>query len=141
MLYKFQQNIILSIQNLILLFSSIFINLIKNAIEAGLTTPIIKVYVETSDPFVKITVADDGKGMSTDLLNQLGHQEVTYGKIDGHGIGLYKASKIVNSWSGNLNIKSQLGVGTSVSISLPIIEPPTSFISEINFQLIKTVLS
>ena len=81
---------------------------------------------------MEITVKDNGKGIPIDLLGKLGTRGETHGKEDGSGLGLFHARTSCEAWGGNLSIKSQLGVGTTVSISLPRSNPPPWFVSQLS---------
>lgn len=68
----------------------------------------------------QISVIDDGKGIPSEILNQVGNEGFTYGKPQGTGLGLHDAITTVRKWNGELTIESQPQIGTIVVITLPI---------------------
>ena len=73
-------------------------------------------------PWVKIVVADTGKGIAEDFLAnhvfQEFHQENNI--TPGLGLGLCVVRKIVSSLKGKVSITSKVGVGTTVTVLLPL---------------------
>jgi hypothetical protein len=53
--------------------------------------------------------------------------------MGGSGLGLYHAHNSIKSWGGRLNIVSQLGKGTQVTITLPKVAAPAWFVNELAF--------
>ncbi|WP_078395030.1 PAS domain-containing sensor histidine kinase [Shouchella patagoniensis] len=97
----------------------LFINIIKNATEAGAT--IIEVDSKPIDDYVCITVQDNGCGISSDRIEKLG--EPFYSRKEkGTGLGLTISHKIVEAHLGKIHYDSKLDVGTTVFISIPLYE-------------------
>ncbi|KAI0396605.1 hypothetical protein F5Y17DRAFT_92051 [Xylariaceae sp. FL0594] len=73
-------------------------------------------------PWVKIVVADTGKGMSQDFLAN--HLFQDFWQEDenepGLGLGLSIVKKIVTSLKGKVSIESKVGVGTTATVLLPL---------------------
>ena len=66
----------------------------------------------------KITIIDNGKGMSNDVLNHIG--EVFYStKHSGTGIGIAYIKKIIELHKGKIVYKSKEKEGTTIIINLP----------------------
>jgi hypothetical protein len=122
------------------LFKRILINLINNAIEAKPKSNAIHIKLGCTDSSVQISINDDGKGIPKNILSKLGKEEVTHGKDDGHGIGLYHATQTVTSWGGKLKILSEDGHGTTISIILPRTDPPGWFTPYINLSGINKIV-
>ncbi|MEO6149380.1 MAG: CheR family methyltransferase, partial [Mucilaginibacter sp.] len=100
---------------------SILFNLIANAIKFRRDTlPVIKIRVKKEDGGVLLVVEDNGKGINKDGLDKIFDM---YGRlnqdIEGSGIGLYLAKKIVNAAGGNMVVESTPGKGTKFMIYLP----------------------
>jgi hypothetical protein len=55
------------------------------------------------------------------LLLKLGREKVTFDKNNGNGLGVFYAVQTINSWGGYVDIQSQLNIGTTIKITLPII--------------------
>jgi len=91
---------------------------------------------ETSD-VIAIAITDNGKGIPQDIIPKLMQKGASFGK-EGHkksgsGLGLYHARETVESWGGNINIESQLGEGTKITITIPKQQAPDWFVPEITF--------
>jgi two-component system sensor histidine kinase HydH len=67
---------------------------------------------------IDITVADNGEGVSEDLLEHLLDPYFTT-KPEGTGLGLAIANKIIDEHLGTISFVSRQGKGTTVTISLP----------------------
>ncbi len=109
-------------------------NLINNAIDAIQSERQGKISIEClslKEGPSCIVIQDNGIGISSELLPKLGQRDVTYGKKDGSGIGLYHARTAVETWGGTFAITSEIDRGTKVCISLPFAPPPDWFVSEL----------
>ena len=95
----------------------VFINLIKNAIEA-LETGTITLYVKDDHDHVTIEVSDNGPGIPDDILSQIGDPFMS-SKEDGTGLGLLICEKIIKDHHGSLSLHTQIGKGTTFTVSLP----------------------
>ncbi|KAK8099023.1 uncharacterized protein PG998_012264 [Apiospora kogelbergensis] len=73
---------------------------------------------------IRIVVSDTGKGMSKDFLdNDLFKPFMQEDQLSaGTGVGLSLVKKLVSSLGGEVSVKSQLDVGTAVTVLLPL--PP-----------------
>ena len=68
---------------------------------------------------ILMEIADTGKGISPAHLHQL--FQPFFSKFpDGTGLGLVIVKKIIDDHQGNIQIKSQEGIGTTVFITLPV---------------------
>ncbi|KAI0966136.1 hypothetical protein F4678DRAFT_301348 [Xylaria arbuscula] len=80
--------------------------------------------------WAKIVVTDTGKGITEDFLrNHLFQEFFQEDNINpGLGLGLCVVKKIVSSMKGRISIKSQVGVGTTATVLLPLqpINHPTN---------------
>ncbi|GAE35374.1 MASE3 domain-containing protein [Halalkalibacter akibai] len=98
----------------------VFINLYKNAMEAmpngGTITT--ELSVEKND-WVSIAITDQGGGIPADIIPKLGEPFYTL-KEKGTGLGLMVSKKIIESHQGNLDIKSEPNIGTTMTIRLPV---------------------
>ena len=73
---------------------------------------------ENSDSF-KLIISDTGKGMSKETLKKVFEPFIsTKSSVYGVGIGLFKAYTIAKVLGGDLEIKSELTVGTEVIITI-----------------------
>lgn len=94
----------------------VFLNLIKNSIEAMPSGGKITVVVEKSDTEISITIKDEGVGMETEQVQKLGEPFFTT-KINGNGLGLMVSYKIIQNHKGTIQVSSELNQGTTFHIS------------------------
>ncbi len=94
--------------------SRVFINLIKNAIQAipHKQKGKIEIILERNKNKAKITVKDNGEGIPEDKKERLFEPSFTT-KTTGMGIGLAIVKNIVESAGGNISFESSTGKGTS----------------------------
>lgn len=102
-------------------FESILSNLITNALEASDMNSLVTIESEANNQNYVITLSDHGKGIPPELLLKLGREKVTFDKNNGNGLGVFYAVQAINSWGGTVDILSQLNIGTTIKITLPII--------------------
>ncbi|MEK7721966.1 MAG: ATP-binding protein [Elusimicrobiota bacterium] len=110
-------------------FRRIISNLVNNAVEVLGDKGRVSVGLAYSAEDIILTVADNGKGIPPEILTKLGQRGETHGKAGGSGLGLYHARTTVESWGGSLNITSELGKGTTVTINLPKAAAPEGFVA------------
>ncbi|MCL6518176.1 ATP-binding protein, partial [Alicyclobacillus sp.] len=96
----------------------VFINLVKNAIEAMPTGGDVWLEAAASDGMVTAWVRDNGPGIAREVLAQLGQPFFTT-KPYGTGLGLQVSRRIVEEHGGRMRIESEPGAGTRVAVSLP----------------------
>ena len=98
----------------------VFINIIKNAIEAMPTGGFIDITTELFfDNHVLISIQDYGTGISEAVLDKLGEPFYTT-KEKGTGLGLMVTYKIIEEHAGWIEVASEEGKGTLFQIYLPI---------------------
>ncbi|MDG4656827.1 ATP-binding protein [Ectobacillus antri] len=93
------------------------LNIIKNAIEATSSGGVV-VTTAAVKSGVEIRIVDTGKGMTTEQLERIGTLFYTT-KDKGTGLGTLISLRIINMMNGTLMYKSQPGVGTEATITLP----------------------
>ncbi|TVZ25846.1 histidine kinase/DNA gyrase B/HSP90-like ATPase [Gillisia sp. Hel_I_86] len=100
------------------LMEQVLINLILNAIEAGTEMEHSKVQVSAgkkTDGRLFIRVADNGTGISEEIMEEIFIPFFTT-KKNGSGIGLSLSKQIMMLHGGKIQIESELGTGTKVSL-------------------------
>lgn len=98
----------------------VFINIIKNAIEAMEDGGIIRIELfRLSREEIGITITDQGIGIPSHILPKLGEPFFT-SKENGTGLGLMISQGIIEGHKGMMEIFSKPGKGTRVDIVLPI---------------------
>ncbi|MGA9212239.1 ATP-binding protein [Kaistella sp.] len=100
--------------------SRIITNLVSNARQAGddKRENIINIDVEQRQKRIIITVEDNGIGISEDYYSRIFEPNFT-SKSSGMGLGLTMVRKMVEDYKGEISVKSELGKGTTFTISLP----------------------
>ncbi|WP_187434005.1 PAS domain S-box protein [Paenibacillus methanolicus] len=96
----------------------VFVNLLKNAIEASSPGCSIEVAIERSEGELRIRFADQGCGMPEEMVKRLGEPFYTT-KEKGTGLGYMVMRRIIESHHGRLAISSRQGDGTTVEVILP----------------------
>jgi signal transduction histidine kinase len=116
------KNILFSKKNL----RSILYNLISNGIKfKSDQPPVINVRTAKEGDCVILSVQDNGIGMTKDDIDKIfGMYDRLHQDIEGHGIGLYLAKKIVDAAGGNIIVESDPGKGSKFTINLKC-EPET----------------
>jgi two-component system, sporulation sensor kinase A len=97
----------------------VFINLIKNALEAIEREGVIGISLLIDLDKVVVVVEDNGVGIPKDQLNRIGQSFFT-NKEEGTGLGLMVTYNIISNHNGEISIESNEEVGTSIKIKLPI---------------------
>lgn len=102
----------------------VFINIIENAIKYTNRGGLIRVETAEMGAHVQIVISDTGVGISKEDLPNIKNKFYKANKTrPGSGIGLALADEIVRRHKGRLDIDSEEGVGTTVTILLPIAPP------------------
>ena len=99
----------------------VFINLLKNAVEAKdeeKENHYIRVTAEELDHEVLITIEDNGIGMDEETLHHMSDMFFTT-KTKGSGLGVGLSKEIIELHHGSLIYQSKKGVGTRVKLTLP----------------------
>lgn len=105
----------------------VFINIIENAIHYSHAHASILIESEIVDSKAMLTITDYGIGIPTDDLPYVTERFYRVNKArsrsdGGSGLGLSIVEQIVKQHKGNLKLKSTLGEGTTVFVTLPLME-------------------
>jgi putative PEP-CTERM system histidine kinase len=105
--------------------ASVVSHLITNAQDATSPPGTIAVEVGELDGRALVEVRDTGVGMSEEFIRKRLFKpfDTTKGYA-GMGIGVYQAREVIRALGGEMRVKSSLGVGTTVSILLPLSRSP-----------------
>jgi len=99
----------------------ILMHIIRNAQDATANNGFIDINVQHEEKFVKIEVEDNGSGMDEDFLtNRLFKPFESTKSSMGMGIGAYQVREFIQAMGGAILVASEVNIGTSVSITLPI---------------------
>jgi signal transduction histidine kinase len=96
-----------------------FINLIKNAIDAMPNGGNLTVTSEKTGDTVKIAFADTGTGISEENLKKLFGPLFTT-KAKGMGLGLAICKRIVEAHGGKISVESAVDKGTTFTVTVPV---------------------
>jgi anti-sigma regulatory factor (Ser/Thr protein kinase) len=110
-------------------FKRLLSNLINNSVEAMGDHGKVEVRVSCSEDRseIKLAIQDNGKGIPSEVLERVGSRGYSFEKNQGSGLGLFHARSSVEAWGGSLDIKSKLGSGTTVTLSIPTCAAPDWF--------------
>lgn len=103
----------------------ILLNLLSNAVKFTPAGGHVRIDAVRRDGFVVLSVSDTGVGIPADALKGLGNPFVQVrddagATHKGTGLGLALVRSLVEMHGGEWRIESQVGHGTTVSVSLPI---------------------
>ncbi|WP_100399201.1 PAS domain S-box protein [Bacillus sp. FJAT-44742] len=96
----------------------VFLNILKNAIEAMPNGGLLKIEAREFSSYVEIEIEDDGIGISPERMRKLGEPFYS-NKEKGTGLGLMVCYKIIEEHHGEIYFASEEGKGTTVTIRLP----------------------
>ncbi|GIP19889.1 HAMP domain-containing sensor histidine kinase [Paenibacillus sp. J22TS3] len=101
----------------------VFLNLVDNAIKFSTEESWIHLDISVKDEWAVVEVIDSGIGISEEHLRrvkdrffQVNHQG------GGTGLGLAISQQLVELHNGDMEMRSELGVGTTVSVRLPLLD-------------------
>ena len=101
-------------------------NLISNAIRyRNGKDPVIKVSVVINQFRATLAIQDNGKGIEKDHLPHI--YKMFYRATDdgaGSGLGLYIVKEVIDRLNGHINIESEIGEGTTVTLDIPELSDP-----------------
>jgi signal transduction histidine kinase len=104
-----------------------FLNLVLNAVQAmpqggrlTLTTRAVAAPGGGKPTHVAIDFKDTGEGMSEDQRRRAFTSLLSTTKAKGTGLGLAIVSRVVETHRGKVKIKSRIGHGTTLSVTLPV---------------------
>jgi two-component system phosphate regulon sensor histidine kinase PhoR len=107
--------------------TQLFDNLVNNALRYGCDKPdsVIEISAARSDQWVTVDVTDHGPGIAREHLPRVTERfyrvdDARSRESGGTGLGLAIVKHIVERHKGALDIRSTIGVGTTVSVRLPV---------------------
>lgn len=97
----------------------VFLNFVKNGMEAMPNGGNIKVRTELKENSVQISIEDTGIGIAPSQLKKIGEPFYTTKKT-GNGLGLMVSFKIIEGHRGKVEVESEVNKGTTFNILLPL---------------------
>ena len=100
---------------------SVFVNMLRNASQAIEGTGQITIETLRAGDDIKIKFTDTGRGIPPENLDKLFDRGFTTKSLDeGTGLGLSICKQIMEEHHGKIEVESQVGKGTTFTITLPI---------------------
>jgi PAS domain S-box-containing protein len=100
--------------------TQVFVNLITNAAQAIARGGTIRLGLHADAGQVRVTVADDGPGMTSEIQRHLFEPFFTTRPGRGVGLGLATVKEIVERHGATVVVESAPGQGTRVTVALPV---------------------
>jgi PAS domain S-box-containing protein len=105
------------------LFRQVILNLVKNAVAAitseNQTRRAITISSAIKHDRYTLKISDTGSGMDEKTLSHIFEPYFTT-RIDGTGLGLTMAYKIIKEFFGDITVSSKMGEGTTFVVTLPV---------------------
>ena len=99
----------------------VVVNLIRNAVEAGDGKVLVTIRTQRTAAGVRLVVGDSGCGMTQEqLAHVFDPLYTTRRQLGGSGLGMSIAYGIIKGHDGLMEVQSKPGMGTSVTIDLPV---------------------
>lgn len=96
----------------------VLLNLMLNAIEAMPAGGTLSIAVNQIDDTVRLELTDTGRGIGDEEAGKIFEPFYTT-KAQGLGLGMPYAKKVIDQHGGKISLSSRLGVGTTISVTLP----------------------
>jgi len=97
------------------------LNLLLNAIDASAAGDSIIITTEAAGARIKLSVQDTGRGIAPEEIENIFKPFYTT-KTRGSGLGLAIVDRIVKEHKGEITVESNLGKGTTFTLTLPVYE-------------------
>jgi signal transduction histidine kinase len=106
--------------------TQVITNLVENAAKFSADGSLILLTAKAKDNDLVLSVEDHGIGISQEDMDKLFNRfyqanNVVTGKTKGTGLGLSIAKQIIEFHGGQIEVESELGVGTTFSFTIPIL--------------------
>ncbi len=94
-------------------------HLVQNALDATPQEGSVRLLLERFSGQVKLVICDTGVGMSEEFIKTRLFKPFNSTKHSGMGIGSYESAQYIRELGGSIDVESQLGRGTTVTVLLP----------------------
>jgi putative PEP-CTERM system histidine kinase len=100
-------------------FERVIGHLVQNALDASKGDGIVSLSIHPGEDEVGIEVCDEGAGMSQQFIRERLFKPFQTTKDAGMGIGAYEAHQYVSELGGRIDVESEPGRGTRMTVWLP----------------------
>ena len=97
---------------------TVLMHIIQNALDACEEDHPVEIILDQDKNYVILKVIDQGVGMDREFIKNELFRPFRSLKVGGYGIGAYESRQLIHKMSGRMEVKSNPGEGTSVSIYL-----------------------
>ncbi len=105
--------------------NQVFMNLLVNALQAMKSGGTLTIRTEPLDGAVRISIQDTGQGIPKEIREKIFDPFFTTKPVgEGTGLGLSITHEIIAKHGGHLHLESEVGVGTTFQITLPLAGAP-----------------
>lgn len=98
----------------------VFYNIASNARDAMPQGGMLTLTTALDGDYVRIDFKDTGTGMPDEVKKKIFEPFMTYGKKHGTGLGMAIVKKVIDDHHGTIDIESEMGHGTTITIRLPV---------------------
>ena len=99
--------------------TQVMLNLCLNSIQAMADGGTLNISTSMEEKWAVVEIADNGSGIAPDITSKIFEPYFTT-KHGGTGLGLAMSAKIIDDHKGQIQISSDQGRGTTVSVKLPL---------------------
>lgn len=97
-------------------------HLVQNALDATPASGRVWVRLQRDAGRALLEVGDTGQGMSPEFVRERLFKPFQTTKDAGMGIGAYESFQYIQELGGKVNVESEVGVGTRITVVLPVLE-------------------
>lgn len=125
---KYGTNIVCELEKPLMLYGDernikgVLVNIIDNSIKYGKINSTIIVKGINEEKYVSISISDEGNGIPEKEINKIFEPFYRIGKTqneEGAGLGLSISKTIIDKHHGEINVKSEMNVGSTFTIKIP----------------------
>jgi signal transduction histidine kinase len=103
--------------------NQVWMNLVQNSLHAMENKGTITIKTEVCDGYAVINFKDTGSGIPNEIIDRIFEPFFTTKQQgEGTGLGLDIVKKIIKNHNGKIEVESEVGVGTTFRVFLPLIE-------------------
>jgi signal transduction histidine kinase len=104
-------------------FPWVVTNIVGNALRYTGRGGTVEIAVSSAADHFAVSVSDTGPGIATDMLRRIFEPSIALEDVPEHGthgLGLAIAREVVDAYGGSIEVQSQVGVGTTFRIQVPL---------------------